>query len=102
MPRYSKRVRHLAADLCSAAATEMDHRRGVVFLVDLWWMLDDDNLDLVRFDQVQLLAGLAFREASVLTEVIDGLLNEPWRMWELQYAEAAAMLREGWSPKGEF
>ena len=88
--RVSKRVRKAAVELCATGASECSEKEDIFFIGHLF------KVDSEEADQVSLLAALAFREAQGQQDPPPG--QPVWLSWAEAYAEAEAMLREGWSP----
>jgi hypothetical protein len=99
--RVSKKVRRLTCELLSACAALCLAENRMVMIGELAFQGPDDflegehdDLDFFNRDQVGLLAALAFREAQSDE-------SDPALRWAEMYAAAEAMLREGFTPKGD-
>jgi hypothetical protein len=97
--RISKRLRAEAADLCAIMASECAQKGRIVFIASITtdlterWSVSDYETWLR--DEVVHLAARAFAQAQAQQDP-QGMIS--WLDWVEAYAEAEAMLREGWKP----
>ncbi len=88
--RITKKQRRLAYELLQACATWCTWKNEIVFVRSIGVVMLDD-IDKIEREEVMFIASLAFRAAEVHHQ---HYVEE----WTEKYAEAAAMLLEGWNP----